>query len=839
MSTNKIALPIDDYLDSIWELLQSQQNIVLTAAPGAGKTTRLPSFLSQKFSKKTFCLEPRRMAAVAAASRVAEENNWSLGQEVGYQVRFANETTSKTKLIFLTEALLNRKIIQDPELKEADLVILDEFHERSLHVDLALGMIRELQLLGSPLKLVVMSATLEAEKISKYLGDAPIIQVPGKLFELNIQYQKSAQSLQTQDKFYEDIFQQLKITVQNSMAHDILIFLPGVGEIERLSHKINSWCESQGRQLYKLHGSLSLEDQKRVLKPSEKLRVILSTNIAESSVTLDGVNVVIDTGLSKTQRWDTRTGFSRLELGRISLSSATQRAGRAARQMPGFCYRMWNRQDELSMPKDDIPEILKVELSEALLFLAGQGITDFKNFLWFENPLEVTIQRSLQFLKTTHLIDNENRITSLGSEILHWPLPPREALLLKASQNLGQMLLGAQLSAVIQEKDFLLKGAFNELIGDKWECDLSPRIEILNHHIKISDHILHRGSLAQVKKSIDQLMRLEKKPNQTLMNPTNSTDLLRQLLLTSFTDRICRRRSLGSEKGVMIGGGRGVVLSNESLVKNSEFFVAIRGVESDQSKETQISWACGFEKDFILEIFKNEIRREKKLVFNSERKVFYIEESRYLQDLALDSPTQSLPKAEDMENLLPEWCLENIEYIINEHAGLKSWMNRWSAFSQQRSEAFQIPWKEVFQNACYGESQISSLLEKDLCYYTEAPIPAEFLNSFKTEFPAKIQVPSQQWIQIHYPLDKGPYIEVRLQEIFGWFDTPIIGSQKLTLHLLGPNYRAVQVTQDLKSFWNNAYQEIRKELKIKYPKHSWPEDPLTAIAVAKGPSQKR
>ena len=300
-------LPIDEFIPDILSTFEKGKNLVITAAPGAGKTTRLPPALLKVTSGKVLVLEPRRMAAIAAAHRIAEENHWQIGQEVGYQVRFANKTSAHSRLIFMTEALLARQMIEDPELEGVDAVILDEFHERSLHVDLALGLLRELQELGRDIKILVMSATLEADKIAAYLGNCPVISVPGKLFPLDVQYQKSSQHLQTFPHFYDNLVSTVK-TAQANTDKDILVFLPGVGEIERAKEALSSWAAAKNIQIVPLHGTLALEDQRQALQKASSQRIILSTNIAESSVTLDGVNTVIDSGLAKNMKQDPRTG---------------------------------------------------------------------------------------------------------------------------------------------------------------------------------------------------------------------------------------------------------------------------------------------------------------------------------------------------------------------------------------------------------------------------------------------------------------------------------------------------------------------------------------------------
>ena len=432
ISTNQTnPLPIDDFIPAILQRITSENNLVITAEPGAGKTTRLPPALLTAVKGKIVILQPRRMAAIAAAHRIAEENNWQVGEEVGYQVRFINKTSNKTRLIFMTEALLARQMTHDPELENVDIVILDEFHERSLHVDLMLGLLRELQQIGRNIKIVVMSATLESEKISQYLGNCTVFSVPGKLYPLEIRYQKSSQLLKTPHIFYENLIRLIQIA-QTETSKNILVFLPGVGEIERAKQSLLAWASSKNIEIICLHGSLPLEAQRKALQKSSQQRIILSTNIAESSVTLEGVNMVIDSGLAKVMKQDLRTGFSRLELSRISLSSAIQRAGRAARQFPGICYKMWSQHDEQLFKKSDIPEILRFDLSESLLFLAAQGIQNFENFSWFEKPAKANIERAIHCLQSTEILNSKNKLLSIGSQILLFPLPVRLARLVIA-----------------------------------------------------------------------------------------------------------------------------------------------------------------------------------------------------------------------------------------------------------------------------------------------------------------------------------------------------------------------------------------------------------------------
>lgn len=832
-------LPIDDFLEGIGTEISKNQNIVLTAAPGAGKTTRLPPFLLKHCEKKVVVLEPRRMAAVAATHRIAEENNWSVGQEVGYAVRFANETSPLTRLIFMTEALFARKLLEDSELSDIDIVVLDEFHERSLIVDVCLGLIRELQELGHPIKLVVMSATLNASKISQYLGNCPVIDVPGKLFELNIQHQKQNQILGTGPDFYENIFQTLKFAAGNSQK-DILIFLPGVGEIRRTREKIDSWAVNLGIQIFELHGALDLKSQQEALKKHSQRRIVLATNIAESSVTVDGVDTVIDTGISKQLKQNFKTGFGKLELGRISLNSATQRAGRAARQFPGTCYRLWSKIDELAFQAHDIPEVQRIDLSESLLFLSSQGVHNYQTFSWYEKPSLASIQSSLLTLQTLTAIDSENRLTDIGEKLLRFPLPLRLAKMILKSLELRCLKMACDIAAILQEKDFLRKEELAGWLGANTECDLTPRLEELEKFKKRSDS--SPTVIQNILKSSEQLYRLA----QSMMSGPDleQSQNLEKLFLHSFTDRLCRRRQK-SDRARMLGG-RGVKLSDDSLVKKSEFFIAVHGIDSANA-ETQVFYAVGVDKDVVLAELDQQIERREKLIFDDEKEKFYLASSRWFQDLEIDEPSLKNPTPDIIQTQLPELLKSRFSWLLQKNEDLRHWYERLQILLKAlegepalKSILDSFNWEqsqdEALNMAALGETSLKEVIEKNLVYFFNSTLPTELQKILNEEVPAFLKVPSGSLIRIHYPEALPPFIEVRIQEVFGLMETPklLFGKVPLTFHLLGPNFRPVQVTSHLESFWKNGYPEVRKELRIRYPKHQWPEDPADGTPEAKG-----
>lgn len=480
MNPGLISLPIDAYLPKIKKLVDEHPVVLISASPGSGKTTRVPSYLKTSTSKKIMVLEPRRIAATMAATRIAQENGWVLGEQVGYQVRFENKSSAKTEVLFVTEALLNRKLLTDPLLADFGLIILDEFHERSIHSDTALALLKELQELERPdLKIVIMSATLDLAKLQSLWQDCGLLDVEVPIYPLTLVQDQKPQSLrfnsETVDKVVEAVKkawtqspqsgsekgkfgEKLKETLKENLGEklkeklgDVLVFLPGLSEIDRVSEGLSSWADRNKVDLRKLHGSLNLREQKQVLErnPNQR-RVILATNVAESSLTLDGVDTVVDCGLEKVSKIHHRTGFQSLELVRASLSSARQRAGRAARQGPGLCLQLWTKQDELSMPQERLPEIYRTDLNELRLLLSALKVSHPHSLPWLDRPPENKWKQAEKLLRLLGAFDSGLLLTEKGQKMISKPLPVRWASLCVESENLGLGSLGEELSALIQ-----------------------------------------------------------------------------------------------------------------------------------------------------------------------------------------------------------------------------------------------------------------------------------------------------------------------------------------------------------------------------------------------------
>lgn len=805
-----IQLPIDAQINEIANAVRAHANLILTATPGAGKTTRLPPELLSSVSGQVIVLEPRRMAAVSACHRVAEERGWTVGQEVGYQVRFESRVSRDTRLIFMTDALLLRRMIDDPELKGIDLIVLDEFHERNLNQDLILGALRELQELGRDIKVLIMSATLDVNRLQKFFVEAPHIEVPGKVFPLEIRHSSEPIHYQTDFSFYDRVSKAVASASQETKG-DILVFLPGTGEIRRMQERLLNL----NRDIVSLHGSLPLNEQRRVLAKPEKSRVILSTNVAEASVTVQGVDFVIDTGLAKVMVTNPHSGFSSLELTRISLFNARQRAGRAAREKSGVCLRLWTEHEERTQPQEMLPEIQRAELSQVLLWLANLGVRDFKSFSWLDLPPDAAVTVATNALRLMNALSNENELTERGKKLMRFPLPPRLGLVLLEAEAMGECRLGARVAALLNEKDL----AFHEATT-LTECDVTYRLGLLEEKSRNSEMILQ---------SAGQLERLMNGASGSATDP-------RRLLLLSQPDRLCRRRGK-TNRGLMVGG-RGVRLDNKSQVRESEFFVALSGVDMPGQSETLVSIASGLSKQELLNWLGSEVSVEESVEFVEEKEEFFAKRVRTIHGLPIDEPSLTPVSANLVQDQLVAILSHKWEWLASKNESLGRWMARWNFLCRTLPEyEAKFGPEQISQTlalACFGKKSVKAVLEENIVSFLEMSLDAETVRTLHTQVPATFTAPSGVSHKIEYL--EAPYVDLRLQEIFGLLETPrlVFDRVPIVFRLLGPNFRPVQITADLGNFWAKGYAEVRKELRARYPKHSWPEDPYTAKPEAKG-----
>lgn len=844
-----ISLPIDSFLPTITSTLAARGVLVLVAEPGAGKTTRVPpailrTGLLSKEHPQLVMLQPRRVAARAAAARIAFETGTTLGNEVGYHVRFDKKLSDQTALRVLTEGILTRQLVSDPFLDRIGCVVLDEFHERSLDVDLAISLLAEIRQSVRPdLKLVVMSATLDANSVATFLGDAPIIEVPGRTFPVEIEYRKPSEK-KVWDRVADEV--ETIASTQSQDDGDVLVFLPGVHEITRTLEGLAPIAHRFDLDVRPLHGSLSFDDQQRALASSDRRRVIIATNIAETSLTIDGVTSVIDSGLARVPRFDPKRGLDRLELARISQASAKQRAGRAGRTQAGRCVRLWTSNEQAAMDSFELPEIRRVDLAPTVLSLRAWGTNDPRTFGWFDAPDEATLASAERLLAMLEAIDGERgAVTELGKQLSRLPVHPRIGRMLLAGVELGETEAACGYAAILSEKDFVRDddAYSNRAPRTLGSSDLDWRLQLLDSHGH--EHFVDRNGVRSVRRVREELLRIARRLKSSGMSMGGIENADRRLLLPllGFPDRVCRRRD--NDTGLMVGGG-GVRLHPSSVVREGAFFLALdaRSDERSRSREASVRIASRVEPEWLETLLSHQVTRDNQLVYEeSSGKVVSRRATRF-HDLsirevreggAVDSAQAGVALAEGLRGRATELIAaeEDASRLLQRLAFV-------------RKHVAEVGWPEIDEDglnqmlaeACAnkrsrGEVRMIDGIRARLQY----PLDRK-LEEFA---PESVEVPTGSRIVLDYSNpNTAPVLAVRLQELFGLPQTPRIagGRVNVLLHLLGPNYRPVQVTEDLGSFWKNTYPQVRKDLRARYPKHSWPEDPLEADAI-RGPRKRR
>ena len=757
-----IALPIDDFVPAILDAVRSRRAVVLSAAPGAGKTTRVPPALAA--DGPVIVLQPRRVAARAMARRVAEEQGWTLGREVGWHVRFERKFTDASRVIFATEGILTTRLQQDPLLGDVRTIVLDEFHERSIHADLGLALARQAWRARDDLRLVVMSATLDTQPVAAFLDDCPIVSVPGRLHPIAVDY-RAAQPMAA-----------AVADVMRETPGNILCFLPGAPEINRALPDVRS---AVGRDIdvLPLHGSLPADEQDRAIGEGRGRRVILATNIAETSLTVAGVTGVVDSGLHKSASYDADRGIDSLETERITADSAEQRAGRAGRLGPGRVRRLWDQADRLRPHRE--AEIHRVDLSDTALDILAWG-GDPRRFEWFDPPGADRVDAALELLDQLGAARG-GTITELGSRMNRLPLHPRLARMLLAAHGRRDVALAC---ALLSERHSLPRHpatTTSDLLSAVETGDLLPHVR-------------------DVARRIAELAAGE--------NPPPGEAAFLRAILAGYPDRVARRREAGSAR-FLLSSGHGAVLGRESGVLDAEFVVAVdvQSGRRGEGSEATIRVASAVDPAWLE---ATDIRLEHTVI---DGRVRAAERTCYGAIPLSERPAQPDP-------------IEAARLLAVAYRA-RGWTDDdQRLFRRLRFAEMDVEEDALLAAAAAGRRQLTEI---DLRESLEWAVKRD-LDRLA---PDTIPVPSGRTATLHYHEDGGVSAAVKLQELFGLAESPKIGPRQhpVVFELLAPNGRAVQTTRDLRSFWNSTYLEVRKELRARYPRHPWPEDPWSAPAT--------
>ena len=775
VQSRKIALPVDTILPEIVDSLKLQRNLVIVAAPGAGKTTRVPPAILGVARGEVVVLEPRRIAARLAARRVAWELGEQLGETVGYQVRFEEMVGPRTRLRFVTEGVLTRRLLSDSFLKNVDAVVLDEFHERHLESDLALALLKRLQRTRPDLRIVVMSATLNADPVARFLGNCPIVQSAGKLFDLSIQHLPySPEPLKVQVK------KAVELLTDTDHRGDTLVFLPGAAEIRSVMQECDALARRAELLMLPLHGSLPPKEQDRALAPAYQRKLILATNVAESSVTVEGVTAVIDSGLARFASYSPWNGLPTLHIGRVSKASAKQRAGRAGRTAPGRVLRLYTEEDYSRRPDQDASEILRTDLSQLCLALRAMGIAHVSDLAWLDAPTETAVERAESLL---------NRLGATGEmakQLARYPLPPRVSRILVEALQRGVGEAGCVAAALLGSGIHIDN---NDLLA-AMDSERDPRL--LQH-------------IAQLRR----IARISEKTN-------HHDDALLMSVLAGFPDRVARLR-MG--KQVLLSSGASAELADSP--PPYEFMVAVDAEDRKEKPLPLIRMTARVEPEWLSDLFPDRVKEESSLIWNrAAERVDAV--SRLLYDeLIIQESRGAVPDAQAAAEFLAQQALEEgIERFVDRDV-LDEFIGRVEFAGCEMPD---VP--RALRALCMGLRSFAELKKAaaEFIPILEQQIDARRLREAS---PLIIRLQKGRQAKVHYERGKPPWIASRLQDFFGMRDTPRIGPNKapVVVHLLAPNQRAVQTTTDLAGFWERLYPELRRQLMRRYPKHAWPERP--------------
>jgi ATP-dependent helicase HrpB len=843
-------LPIDAVLPEIVRAVRDRRVAVLVAPPGAGKTTRVPGALLDAgvIDGEIVVLQPRRLAARLAATRVAAERGGELGGEVGFEVRFDRRVGPNTRIRFVTEGVLTRRLLGDPELRGVGGVIIDELHERNLDGDLALALVHRLRTRRPELALVAMSATLEAEPVAAFLT-APVIASQGRAFPLAIEHAE-----QPDDRpLGRQVAAAVRRLAQDKLDGDVLVFLPGAAEIRRCQDDLADVAAIFDLAVLPLYGDLPAEDQDRAVKPARQRKVILATNVAETSVTIDGVVCVIDTGLARIARYSPWTGLPSLQVEPVSRASCAQRAGRAGRTRPGRVIRLYTRHDHDTRRAFEVPEIARGDLAGAALELYGAGIAGLGALRWFEPPPEAAASTAEELLLRLGAVERGpsspiTAITALGRRMLRFPLHPRLARIVCEAESRGVAEPACAIAALLGVRELRV-----ERRGPRAEARLASPSDLIDdmdalydarQHGLRPDRLRSHGLDPTAATTADRVARqLVRAIRHDRAAPAGHDAVDRELMiaiLTGFPDRVGKRRAPRTSEIVLAGGGSGTLAASSAVI-DAELMVCVDIADTGargQASKVQIRRASAIEASWLLDLYLDRIAERDELAWNAaKQRVERVVQMTYdglVIDESRDVEGARRAGAAAAAVLAREAIAAGIHNFVDVDA-LAQWRARVALVARVApTSGVTAPTDEalaqVIAQACEGAISFDELRRLGLLALLDAGLGGNRALVDRLA-PTHLSLPRRGRAPIHYALDQPPWIASRMQDFFGLARAPTVGDGRipLVLHLLAPNQRPVQVTTDLPGFWTKHYPALRKQLMRRYPKHAWPEDPSQLI----------
>ena len=840
-------LPVEEALPALRAALAEHGAAVLVAPPGAGKTTVTPLALKDEAwvgAGKLIVLEPRRLAARAAAHRMAATLGEPVGRIVGYRMRLETRVSQATRIEVVTEGVFTRMILADPGLEGIAAVLFDEFHERSLDADLGLAFARDAQRLIRPdLRLIVMSATLDGDHLESYLKPCSRLVSEGRVFPVAISHAKAADERPPWDQA-ADAFGRY---VRDGGQGDALVFMPGGYEIARTLDALRERPESKGRLLLPLHGELPPREQDAAVASYSKPKVVVSTNVAETSLTIDGIRLVIDSGLARIPRHDPYRGINTLGVDKISRASADQRAGRAGRTAPGTCLRLWTLQDHARRPVRELPEIRRLDLAEIALTLKAAGIEDLRKFRWLDPPEESSLAHAEELLADLGALKGP-AITDLGRRMLAFPVHPRYSRMLLAAQESGCVHDAALVAALTQGRDLLLRNvdgetaAFREdRIGDKATSDFFLLMKAWSFASKNDFRLdacrragIHAVTARQVGPLHAQLLLIAEREGLDVRRRDAPEEALRRCILIGFSDRVARRADEGTLRCEVVHGRKGL-LARESVVRQSPLLVAaeIRQVEGRKGQDkTILSLATAIERSWLEEYFPEDMVRRAEVFYDASARRVLADEAVRFRDLLIEKRRVEPPPADAAARLLAEEVLAGRIKLSGWEPAVDQWILRLDLLSRTCPELEIAPIQDadrkmLLEQICHGAIAAKDVKDRPVLPVFRAWLNPAMQDLVEKHAPERLRLSNGKTPKVTYVPEGAPYIALRIQDLYGVTQLPRLGLGRITplLHILAPSNRPVQITQDLPGFWKEHYPKLKRELQRKYPKHDWREVP--------------
>lgn len=842
------TLPIYDIADTLAATLATASRLILTAPTGSGKSTQVPQILLDRGLLGTgsvVVLQPRRLAARLLATRVAEERGGALGTEVGYQVRLEGRSSAATRMLYVTEGILLRRLLTSPDLEGVSAILFDEFHERHVYGDVTLARARLLQESTRPdLKLVVMSATLDTDLVRSYLAPCPVLSTAGRQYPVTVEYLARPVDVRRQP-IWDTAAEAFAQLVRSGVHGDVLIFMPGAYEIMRTIDALRGLTCARGWTLLPLYGELPPAEQDRAVRPAAGRKVVVATNVAETSITIDGVVAVIDSGLARVARFDPHRGINTLYIEPISQAAAEQRAGRAGRTAPGRCLRLWTEQEHRGRAPHEVPEIRRLDLAEILLVLKAQGIDDAEAFPWLEAPEAPTLARAERLLRDLGAADPATgQITELGQRMVSFPVHPRYARMLLAGHTYGCTREAALIAALTQTQDLFIRRppkpvqeARENLLGDRSDSDFFVRMLAWRYAQQHGFRLdacqrlgIHAGAARQVLPLVQQFLRVAEEQGLTLNARAASQEAIRKCVLTAFIDHLARRRDAGTLRCDLVHGRRGE-LARDSAVRHSRLLVAaeIDEIESGNREFNVIlRLATAVDEAWLGELFPEGLGERTEVAFDASGKRVISKQVTLFRDLALSTSIAGTPPAEAAAALLARAVMAGRFTLKQWTPAVEQWIARLNGLARWCPELGLAPIGEaerlvLLQQICLGSCSAREIEDQPVWPVLKAWLSPGQEALLDTHAPERLSLPGGRSARVRYAENGPPVLSVRIQDLYGLTQTPSIamGRQPLVVEILAPNQRPVQVTQDLAGFWQHTYPQLKKALQKRYPKHEW------------------